>query len=52
MAAELIPDGFWNLIEPLLLPQKSKLKGGRPRVPDSFRGSRPVITCAALPAEC
>jgi hypothetical protein len=34
MTAELIPDDFWNLIEPLLMPQRSSPKGGRPRIPD------------------
>ncbi len=34
MAAALVLDGLWDLIEPLLSPAKLKLKGGRPRVPD------------------
>ena len=34
MAVALIPDGLWDLIEALLSPQRSKTKGGRPRVPD------------------
>ena len=34
MATELIPAGFWKLIEPLLPPQELRPRGGRPRVPD------------------
>jgi len=40
MATPLVPDGLWNLIEPLLPPLKTKLRGGRPCVPDRacFKG--------------
>jgi len=34
MAAALLPDALWNLIEPLLPTPRSRLKGGRPRIPD------------------
>ena len=34
MAAELLHDGFWDLIEPLLPPPTPKPKGGRPRLSD------------------
>jgi len=34
MAATLVPDGLWDVIEPLLPLPKPHLQGGRPRVPD------------------
>lgn len=34
MAAVLLPDGFWDLIEPLLPPPTPKPKGERPRLSD------------------
>jgi transposase len=34
MAAELIPEGLWDLIEPLLPQPEPRLTGGRPRLPD------------------
>ena len=34
MAATLVPDGFWHVIEPLLPLPKPKPQGGRPRLPD------------------
>jgi transposase len=34
MAAAIVPDDLWELIECLVPPPKPKLKGGRPRVPD------------------
>lgn len=32
MAKQLVPGELWKLIEPLLPPEPSKPKGGRPRV--------------------
>jgi transposase len=34
MAAPLVPDELWAIVEPLLPPERSKPKGGRPRTPD------------------
>jgi hypothetical protein len=34
MAAALVPDDLWDVIEPLLPLPKHKPQGGRPRLPD------------------
>jgi transposase len=34
MAAALVPEALWDVIEPLLPSPKPKAQGGRPRVPD------------------
>lgn len=34
MAKQLISDGLWAVIEPLLPPESGKPRGGRPRIPD------------------
>jgi transposase len=34
MAAPLVPDDLWSIVEPLLPPQPPKPKGGRPPVPN------------------
>ena len=34
MAKPIVPDGLWEIVEPLLPPEPPKPKGGRPRVSD------------------
>jgi transposase len=34
MSTPLLPDGLWNLIQPLLPPSPRRPNGGRPRLPD------------------
>jgi hypothetical protein len=37
MAPELIPEGLWDLIEPLLPQPEPRPTGGRPRLPNCLR---------------
>jgi transposase len=34
MVKELVPEEMWEVIAPMLAPERPKPKGGRPRVPD------------------
>jgi transposase len=34
MSKPLVPDGLWDIVEPLLPPEPPKPRGGRPRIPD------------------
>lgn len=34
MSAEILPEGLWRVVEPLLPPVKPKPKGGRPPIPN------------------
>ena len=50
MAKQLISDGLWAVIEPLLPPEPEKPRGGRPRVPDRdvLRGILFVLSTGLL----
>jgi transposase len=34
MAAPLVPDALWSLVEPLIPPHPPRVRGGRPPIPD------------------
>src|SRR3712207_7652188 len=54
MAAPIVSDDLWSIVEPLLPPEPPKPKGGRPRVPDrseehtSELQSRQYLVCRLL----
>ncbi|CAO3449046.1 hypothetical protein [Azospirillum largimobile] len=54
MAAPLVPDALWAIIEPLIPPEPLKLKGGRPRLDDraALTGILFVLRRAASPGNC
>ena len=52
MAAPIVSDDLWSIVEPLLPPEPPKPKGGRPRVPDrAALAGVPFVLRSGIPWE-